>query len=104
MPPCTAPRMLQCLRSARSPSTRPAPSPREYTGPIISITGLERASGLNPGGTNGDEIVLADALQHEKGHRRRACVGDQMGAARRRRECLTGRKAHLLLRLLEEDA
>src|SRR5437867_2675782 len=103
MPPCTVPRMLQCLRSARSPSTSSAPSPREKTGPIISMTGLERASGLNPGGTNGDEVVLADALEDEEGHRLPAAVGDEMRAARSRGEGLPGGKAHLLLGLLQED-
>src|SRR5438105_8092881 len=104
MPPCTAPRMLQCLRSARSPSTRPAPSPREYTGPIISMTGLERASGLNPGGTNGDEVVLADSLQHEKGYGLLAAIGHKMRAARGGGERLAGSEAHLLLGFLQEDA
>src|SRR6267378_1337917 len=104
MPPCTVPRRLQCLRSARKPSTRLAPSPREYTGPIISMTGLLRSSGLKPWGTKGYEIVLADTLQHEKGRRLLAAIGDEVRAARGCRECLSWGKAHLLLGLLQEDA
>src|SRR5438128_5693127 len=68
------------------------------------MTGLERASGLNPGGTNGDEVVLADALEDEEGHRLPATVGDEMRAARSRGEGLPGGKAHLLLGLLQENA
>src|SRR2546427_7272422 len=68
------------------------------------MTGLERASGLKPSGTKGYEIVLADSLQHEKGRRCRAWIGHQMRAPRGRRESLSGRKAHFLLGLLQEDA
>src|SRR6185295_14567870 len=58
--------MLQCFRSTRRPSTRSAPSPFAYTGPIRSMTGLERNSGSNPSGASAigaKRQLVADALQ-----------------------------------------
>src|SRR3954467_11363926 len=104
-PPCTVPRMLQCLRSARRPIASEAPSPREYSGPTSSMYGLVRKSGLKPSGTKQrDEVVFADALQHQEGHRGAGAVRHEVRPPRRHAVGLAWREAHFLLRLLQEDA
>src|SRR3954469_14546142 len=104
-PPCTVPRMLQCLRSARRPIASEAPSPREYSGPTSSMYGLVRKSGLKPSGTKQrDEVVFADALQYQEGDRGAAAVRHEMRPPRRHAVGLARGEAHFLLRLLQEDA
>jgi hypothetical protein len=50
------------------------------------------------------EIVLADALKHEKYRGRFACISDEVGALRGDGKGLASRQAHLFLRLLEKDS
>src|SRR5919201_482175 len=50
------------------------------------------------------EVILADALQHEKGCGRGAAVRDEMRPARRYGVGLARREAHFLLRLAQEYA
>src|SRR5262245_45057534 len=50
------------------------------------------------------EIVLADALQHEKYRRRVTCIGDEVRALRGNGKSLASRQTHLFLRLLEKDS
>src|SRR6201995_485244 len=50
-----------------------------------------------------NEVVFADALQHQEGQRRLSAVGDQMRPARPDDMDLTGLQLHFLLRLLQEQ-
>ena len=52
----------------------------------------------------GDEVVFADALQHEEGRRDVAAVGDQVRAARGNGVGLARCERDLLVRFLQEDA
>src|SRR6185436_1616270 len=49
-------------------------------------------------------VVLADALEHEKGRRALAAIGDEVRAAGAHRVRLAGRQAHLFLRVAKEEA
>src|SRR5262249_27002350 len=51
-----------------------------------------------------NEVVLADALEHEEARRAFAGVGDEVRPARWHRKGLARLQRHVLLRLLHEDA
>src|SRR3954464_14175339 len=78
MPPCTLPRVWQCLRSQRRPRTRSSPLPRAYTGPIRSMVGLRPSSDLNPAGITAGASYTSLALARSV---HRAQVGEDRNAA-----------------------